>query len=46
MKIAIVFFAGLSIATLIAISAFQLAKFCIQELADLVSEAWDSPNLH
>lgn len=46
MKIAIIIFAGLSIATLIAISAFQLAKVCIQEMADLVSEAWNSPNLH
>lgn len=46
MKLAIIVFAGLSITTLIVISAFQLARVCIHELADLVSEAWDSPNLH
>ena len=46
MKLAIVFFAGLSIATLIAISAFQLARVCFLELIDMVSEAWNVPNQH
>ncbi|QPK63791.1 hypothetical protein IVG45_02095 [Methylomonas sp. LL1] len=46
MKIALVAMAGLTIAALIMISAFQLLKVVIQELVNMVSEAWYSPEQH
>ncbi|CAG1023164.1 hypothetical protein MTYM_02243 [Methylococcales bacterium] len=46
MKIALVAMVGLTIAALIMISAFQLLKVVIQELVNMVSEAWYSPEQH
>jgi divalent metal cation (Fe/Co/Zn/Cd) transporter len=43
MKIALVTMAGLTIGTLILISAFQLLKVVIQEMVDMATEAWYSP---
>ena len=46
MKIAIVILAGLTIGTLIAISAFQLIKVVFQEMVNMATEAWFSPEQH
>ena len=46
MKIALVTMAGLTIGTLILISAFQLLKVVIQEMVGLATEAWYSPEQH
>lgn len=46
MKIALVTIAGLTIGTLIVISAFQLFAFLIKDLAKMVSEAWYSSEQH
>ncbi len=46
MKIALVAMAGLTIGTLILISAFQLLKVVIQEMVNIASEAWHSPEQH
>jgi hypothetical protein len=43
MKLVIVIIAGLTIGTLIAISAFQLVKVVIQEMINMAAEAWYSP---
>ena len=43
MKIALVAMAGLTIGTLIVISAFQLLKVVIQEMVNMANEAWHSP---
>jgi hypothetical protein len=43
MKIALVTMAGLTIGALIVISAFQLLKVVIQELVNIATEAWYSP---
>ena len=43
MKIALVTMAGLTIGALIIISAFQLLKVVIQELVNIATEAWYSP---
>lgn len=42
MKILLLLMAGLTIGTLITISAFQLIKVVIQELVHMVHEAWAS----
>ncbi len=46
MKIALVTLAGMTIGTLIVISAFQLLKVVIQEMINIASEAWHSPEQH
>lgn len=46
MKIALVAMAGLTIGTLILISAFQLLKVVIQEIVGMATEAWYSPEQH
>lgn len=44
MKIALVTMAGFTIAVLIAISALQLLKVVIQEMINIATEAWYSPD--
>ncbi len=46
MKIALVIMAGLTIGALIVISAFQLIKVVIQEMVNMATEAWYSPEQH
>ena len=46
MKVVIVMLAGLTIGTLIAISAFQLIKVVFQEMVNMAAEAWYSPEQH
>lgn len=46
MKIALIAMAGLTIGTLIAISAFQLLKVVMQEMINIAAEAWYSPEQH
>lgn len=43
MKIALVMMVGLTIGTLIIISAIQLLKVIFQEMVDMTTEAWHSP---
>jgi hypothetical protein len=43
MKIVLIAMAGLTIGTLIVISAFQLLKVVIQEMVNMANEAWHSP---
>jgi hypothetical protein len=43
MKIVLIAMAGLTIGTLIVISAFQLLKVVIQEMVNMANEAWQSP---
>ncbi len=43
MKIALVTLAGLTIGILMVISAFQLLKVVIQEMVNMATEAWHSP---
>ena len=43
MKIALVALAGLAIGALIVISAFQLLRVVFQEMVNMASEAWYSP---
>lgn len=40
MKTIIILLAGLTIATLICIGVFQLIRVLIQEMSELISEAW------
>lgn len=46
MKVALVTMAGLTIGALIVISAFQLLKVVIQEMVNIATEAWHSPEQH
>lgn len=46
MKIAFIMFARLTIGALITISAFQLLKVVIQEMVNIATEAWYSPEQH
>jgi len=46
MKIALVIIAGLTIGTLLAISALQLMKVVCQEMINMAAEAWYSPERH
>ncbi len=46
MKIALITVAGLTIGALIAISIFQLLKVIFQEMVNMASEAWYSPEQH
>jgi type II secretory pathway component PulJ len=46
MKIAFIMFAALTIGALLTISAFQLLKVVIQEMVNMTTEAWQSPEQH
>ncbi len=46
MKVALALIAGLTIGTLITISLFQLLKVIVQEMVDITTEAWHSPEGH
>lgn len=44
MKVLMLILAGFSIAALFVISALQLAKLMLAEMAEIVTEAWKNPS--